>query len=230
MAEIGLYDRLLRLPLFLGMSRADLQQVAGHTKFDFKKYAAQTHVVNEGDMCKSLYFLLNGDIHVMTEADDHGYRVVEDLAAPEIFQTESVFGLRQRFTHTYVAKSDCSVMCISKQDILRLFDQFEIFRINLLNLVSTLSQKQGRRLWNVPPKSLEERIVRFFETHCVRPAGEKIFYVNMNRLAEELNDSRLDISRALHTLQSQQLLHLYRGRIHIPALEKLINQQKECVI
>ena len=37
MQEDKLYDTLLNLPLFLGMSRADLLQIAGHTKFDFQK-------------------------------------------------------------------------------------------------------------------------------------------------------------------------------------------------
>lgn len=214
------------LPLFLGMSRNDLQQVAGQTRFDFKKFTGGALIVKEGEACKCLYFLLGGEVIVTTEADNHSFRVEEDLYAPEIFQPECVFGLSQRFTHTYMAKTDCSMMCIDKQEVVKLADQFEIFRINLLNLISTLSQKQSRRTWRVPPKTLEERITRFFETHCVRPAGEKMMYIKMSRIAEELNDSRLDVSRALNAMQDKQLLQLYRGRIHIPALEKLINQEK----
>ena len=37
MAENQLYDTLLALPLFLGMSRNELRQAAGITKFDFQK-------------------------------------------------------------------------------------------------------------------------------------------------------------------------------------------------
>ena len=37
MQEDRVYDNLLNLPLFLGMSRNDLLEVAGHTKFDFQK-------------------------------------------------------------------------------------------------------------------------------------------------------------------------------------------------
>lgn len=225
MAENGLYDRLLMLPLFLGMSRNDLQQVAGQTRFDFKKFTTGDIIVKEGDACKCLYFLMSGELCVTSEADNHDFRVEEALTAPEIFQPECIFGLSQRFTHSYMAKKDCSMMCIDKKEVMKLSEQFEIFRINLLNLVSTLSQKQNRKIWKVPPKTLEERIVRFFEAHCVRPAGEKMLYIKMNRIAEELNDSRLDISRALNSMQDKQLLHLYRGRIHIPALEKLINQE-----
>ena len=44
----------------------------------------------------------------------------------------------------------------------------------------------------------------------------------MNQLADDLNDSRLDISRALNQMQSNGLLTLHRGRIEIPMLEKLV--------
>lgn len=43
----------------------------------------------------------------------------------------------------------------------------------------------------------------------------------MTRLAEELNDSRLDISHALNDMQANGWLTLHRGRIQIPKLELL---------
>lgn len=224
MPESRLYDTLLALPLFLGMSRNDLHQAAGRTKFDFHKIPAGGEIVKEGDRCLYLFFLLSGDIDVITEADDHGYSVIEDITAPEIFQPERIFGLNQRFTHTYKAKTDCSIMRIEKPDVFRLAEEFRIFRINLLNIVSTQTQKLYRRALRVPPKTLDERIIRFFEAHCLRPAGEKTFHIKMARIAEEVNDSRLDVSRALNRLKDASLLQLYRERIYIPALEKLINR------
>ena len=224
MAENQLYDTLLALPLFLGMSRNELRQAAGITKFDFQKKSDGECIVKEGDHCQHLFFLLKGDIDVITEANDHGYRIEEDITAPEIFQPERIFGLNTRFTHTYIARSPCNLMRIEKQEVHKLSDEFEIFRINFLNLISAQTQKLSRNILRVPPKTLEDRIIRFFESHCLRPAGEKTFCIKMTRIAEELNDSRRDISKALNQLKEKGLLELYRGRIHIPALEKLINR------
>ena len=74
MADNSLYDILLSLPLFLGMSRNDLHEAAGKARFDFQKIAEGQTIVEEGERCLSLYFLLTGDIQVVTEADDHGDR------------------------------------------------------------------------------------------------------------------------------------------------------------
>lgn len=46
----------------------------------------------------------------------------------------------------------------------------------------------------------------------------------MDRLAQELNVKRLKVSVALNELETKGLLELHRGRISIPALEKLINR------
>lgn len=224
MKENKFYDTLLALPLFLGMSRSDLRQAAGKTKFDFHKVPAGEAIVREGEKCQHLVFLLTGDIDVITEADDHGYRIEEDITAPEIFQPERIFGLNQHFTHTYIAQNDCSIMRIEKQEVVKLSEAFGNFRINILNLISTQVQKMSRRMLRVPPKTLEERIIRFFESHCIRPAGMKTFYIKMTRIADEVNDSRLDVSRALNHLEKEELLELHRGRVTIPALEKLINR------
>lgn len=106
MAENRLYDTLLSLPLFLGLSRNDLHHAAGITKFDFQKIKEGELIVGEGECCQHLFFLLTGDVNVITDADDHGYRIEEDITAPEIFQPERIFGLSQRFTHTYIARNN----------------------------------------------------------------------------------------------------------------------------
>ena len=224
MSTNRLYDSLLSLPLFLGMTRYDFQNVAGKTRFDFQKLEEGETIVEEGTSCTRLYYLISGDIKVITQADDYGYQVEEDISAPESFQLERLFGLTQRFTDTYVAKNSCSIMSVSKQEIMKLSDEYEIFRINLLNLVCTQSQKNNRRLFRVPAKTLSERLIRFFESHSVRPAGEKIFHIKMTRLAEEMNVKRIYVSKALNELQSEGLIQLQRGRIYIPALENLIKR------
>ena len=222
MATLQLYDQLLQFPLFQGMSRDDLVQVAGHTRFDFQKYAAQKTIVGEGDACTHFYFLLSGTLGVETCSDNHSYRVVEQLSAPYMLQAETVFGYYQRYTHTYRALTPVNVMRLDRQEVMRLSEQFLVFRINLLNLFATQSQKCLRQVWRHSPRTLDERIVRFFVQHCIHPAGPKVFYILMTRLADELNDSRLDVSRALNRLQAKGMLSLHRGRIEIPQMEYLL--------
>lgn len=222
MATLQIYEKLLLFPLFQGMSRDDLELVAGHTRFGFSKMNQGSTIVAEGDDCRQLLFLINGTLRVETMADDRSYMVVEQLEAPVILQPEVIFGYTQRYTHTYIAKTDVNLITVGKDEVLRLSEDFLVFRLNLLNMFATQTQKSSRLLWQHVPVTLEDRIVRFFAQHCIYPAGPKMFHVLMNRLAEELNDSRLDVSRALNALQRDGKIVLHRGRVEIPQMERLL--------
>ena len=88
--------------------------------------------------------------------------------------------------------------------------------------MATESQRLRLQQWRQAPQTLRERITRFLFSRCIYPAGPKTFYILMNQMAADLNDSRLDISRALNDMQAGGLLALHRGRIEIPMLERLL--------
>lgn len=222
MAVLQLFDKLLQFPLFQGMSRDDLEIVAGHTRFGFLKIGAGKTVVKSGDNCTQLHFLINGMLKVRTYADDYGYSIEEQMTAPNIIQLESIFGYYQRYTHDFIAQTDCNFITIDKEEVVRLTEDFLVFRLNIMNHFATQAQKQMRQVWNRPPQSLEDRVVRFLNQHVTYPAGHKVYNILMIRLAEEVNDSRLNVSRVLNDMQHKGLLSLSRGKIEIQQLERLL--------
>ena len=217
-----IYDRLLQFTLFQGMSHADLMQVAGHTKFNFSKLSVGKKLVKEGDDCHHLVFVTNGTLRAETVSDDHSCRVTESISAPYILQPERLFGITQRYSSSFTAETPCSLISIDKQEVLLLLETQLVFRLNMLNLLAAESQRLRHHAWRTAPRTLPERITRFFFSRCLYPAGPKTFHILMQQMAKELNDSRLDISVALNKMQAEGLLTLHRGRIEIPMLERLL--------
>ncbi len=217
-----IYDRLLQFTLFQGMSRADLMEVVTHTKMGFHKVVAGKKVVKEGDDCTSFNMLTNGMLELETMSDDHSCRVVETISAPYTLQPERLFGISQRYTTTAKALTTCNFITLDKQEVLLLMETQLVFRLNLLNLMAADTQRISHRAWRTAPKSLRERITRFLFDRCLYPAGPKTFYILMQQIAHDMNDSRLDVSVALNKMQDDELLTLHRGRIEIPMLERLL--------
>lgn len=222
MAGLQIYDRLLQFPLFQGMSRDDLEIVAGHTRFGFLKVTAGRQIIQVGDPCTHLYFLINGTLKIETFSDDRRYSVTEQMSSPYILQQESIFGYYQRYTHNFYALTDANFLTLDKEEVVRLSEDFLVFRLNLMNHLATQTQKLIQSQWRRNPLSLRERIVRFLFQHTLYPAGPKTFHILMERLAEEVNDSRLNVSRTLNRMQETGILELHRGRIEIPQLERLL--------
>lgn len=227
MVSLQLYDQLLQFPLFLGMSRDDLSHIAGHTKFDFQKESARSVLYRADAACTHLCLLLSGSVSVETQSDDGSYTLVEQLTAPVILEPEAIFGYQQRYTHTFCAVTPVALLRIDRSEVVRLTEQFLIFRINLLNLLATRAQKLQHQPWRRSPQTLEQRIIRFVASRCVHPAGPKTLRILMTQLAVEVGDSRLDVSRALNRMQSQGLMTLYRGRIEIPQMERLLMEYEQ---
>ncbi|MGN1263146.1 MAG: Crp/Fnr family transcriptional regulator [Prevotella sp.] len=222
MATLQLYDKLLQFPLFQGMSISDLRQIVAHTKFDFLKLPANKRVIKDGERCDKIYFLTNGCLRQESVSDDHSYAVIEELPAPAMIQPECIVGLNRRFHGTFHTLTDVNFITIDKREVSILSDSFLVFRLNLLNIFATQTQKLQRRPWTRCPRNLHNRIVRFFIDHCNHPAGKKIFHIKMEQLALELNDSRINISRALNAMQDKGMVTLGRSRIEIAAIEHLM--------
>ncbi len=217
-----IYDRLLQFTLFQGMSRADLMEVVTHTKMGFHKISSGKKIVKEGDNCNQFWMMTNGSVRLETVSDDHSCSVVETINAPYTLQPERLFGINQRYTTNIKTLASCNFITLDKEEVLLLLESQLVFRLNLINLMATDTQRISHRAWRSAPKSLRERIVRFFFDRCLYPAGPKTFNILMQTIAQELNDSRLDISRALNEMQDDGLLTLHRGRIEIPLLERLL--------
>ena len=222
MPSFQFIEKLLETPLFQGLSKADLHEIVGRTKFGFSKYDADRIVVRADGYCSELLFLLNGTIDISVDSADHAFTVTERLSAPLQIQPHRLFGLNQHYTATVRTFTPCNFMTLSKSEVMKLHANYDIFRINLTNLLATSVQRYENRLFATPGDSLRARIVRFFTMHSTHPAGEKIIKIKMNTLAHELNDSRLNVSIELNKLQSEGLIALSRGLIRIPALERCL--------
>lgn len=221
--NLTFYDSLLKFRLFQGLSRTEMMQIAGNTKFGFLK-EREGKVVAAGDTpCRQLLLLTAGSMTATRRSNDGGYYVTETIMPPWAVQPEALFGAQPRYTATWRTSQECSFITLQKDEVMRLLDDFLIIRLNLLNILSTMAQRSQQRNWRKEPQTLRQRFVRFVMDHVLYPAGAKEFHILMTRLAAELGDSRLDTSRMLNQLQNDGLLKLSRGVIAIPSLELLVN-------
>ena len=224
---LNMYDTLLRLPLFQGMGQEDLAKVVGHTRFEFSRYKLHDILIQEGEACRGLVFLTKGQLTTIHTSDNREVEVREQLPAPTVLQPESLFGLTQRYSMTFIASSEqCDTLSISKEEANRLLGTYELFRTSLLNIICTQAQRRSHLPWRSRPRSIREKIVRFISDHCQYPAGEKDIRIRMLSLATEIGESRLNVSRALHAMASESLLELSREHIHILHMEDMFGKTR----
>ena len=129
--------------------------------------------------------------------------------------------LMQHYTKDFIAQTDCSLLSLDKQEVLRLLDNHLIFRLNFLNSISMLAQRMGRIPWRRQSDGIRQQFVDFLRLRCLTQAGPKVVKIRMEDLAHELHQSRLNVSRMLNGMQHKGLLSMSRGVLTIPQLEAL---------
>lgn len=219
--ERTMFEMLLELPLFQGLCLADLTRIIETERMAFEKYDAGKYLIKQDTSCRRIVFLLKGTLTKHTVSDNHTYAVSERISAPAVLQPESIFGLTPMYAHSYQAQSDAHIIAINKDAVNRTLMQYEIFRINLNNYLSTKIQRTQRLLWGPVPTSVEQSIVRFLRLHIQHPAGEKILHIKMEDLGKQIKETRINVSRALNRMQRQGLVLLRRKEIVIPSFERL---------
>ena len=88
----SMYEILMELPLFKGVSRYKLSEIVGTTKFHFLKYLADETVVNAGDPCTHIVFIISGKLRVTIANSNNRFKVSQTLEAPNVLSPEFLFG------------------------------------------------------------------------------------------------------------------------------------------
>ena len=208
--EYTMYDTLLQLPLFQGLSKAELSEVIEKVKFHFQRFRNEEIILKQGGICNQLIFLLDGEMTFETTAPVAPLVLEEILIGPSIVEIHSLFGKRPCYKATYRARGEVSILTIDKQYLYGVLDQYEVIRMNLFNLLSNKAEQMFETIWNISSQKLEGRIVYLMGSLCCIPRGEKILRIKMEDLAQLLDDTRLNVSRVLNKWQERGLVEMRR--------------------
>ncbi|MBQ9498688.1 MAG: Crp/Fnr family transcriptional regulator [Bacteroidaceae bacterium] len=217
-----MYDKLLQLSLFQGLTLKDFTSILSKVKFRFEKYQAGDTIIREGDDCKRVAFLLDGEIMKKTvTSGEHPMEVNEWFTAPLTFELSSLFGLQTTYRSTYIACTDASVMWMHKRFLVEELNIYPIVDMNYRNIMSAQVQRMNDYLWSAPPSTDKGYAARFFLQRMEQMQGKKVFRALRADLAAHMNVSFNKVSVVLPELQKEGVLTYDRGVITIPEAARL---------
>lgn len=213
--EITMYDALLQLPLFQGLGKNDLTCILDKVKIYFSRHKSGDIILRKGETCNKLVFLLNGTIQAESSDKKNVFSLYETIQAPFLIEPYSLFGWSTEYIATYSTVTACDLMTIEKSYLLSELNNYEIIRLNYMNILSNRVQMLNERLWMNLAEQIDTRIINFIWLHSIVSSGEKVLKVKMDDLAKLLDSTRIRISRALNNMQNKKMMTLHRGEIRI---------------
>lgn len=153
-----MYEILMGLPLFNGVSRERMIEVVGNTKFHFLKYLPDETIVTAGEECSHIKFIISGSARVSITNNDGRFTVSQTLEAPDVIAPEFLFGRSTKYPCTAVAIDAVGILQIEKADYLRILNTDRVFLYNLLNTLSMKAQKGLEGILALTTGALDERL------------------------------------------------------------------------
>ena len=225
--ETTIYDNFLLLPLFQGLSKNDFTTIIEKVKLNFLTYQPGEVILHQNDNCQQLVFLLNGEITIQTTEPQNKYTFSEVIEAPYIVELHSLFGMRPYYAATYEAKTVAKLLSIDKESVVNILDKYEVFHLNVLNMLCNQTQIANLKIWKTHSGTLEEKIANFLLLRSQKAVGERTLQITMEVLASLIGETRIRVSNLLNELQEKNLLSLKRKEIYIPSLEKLLAELQQ---
>ena len=217
-----MYESLLCLPFFQGMSKDDITEILGKVTLEFKRHGDGDVIFRHGEPCDKFIIITQGKATSTAFAPDKSYTLTEELTAPIAIEPHSTFGNNTNFKRDYIAKDECTILYVDKQHLFGELKKHDIFTINLLNQVCRRAQQKEHEVWNYNQTSIAGKIARFIAMRCDSTKGEKHITIKMERLATLLGETRLNISKSLNEMQEAGYLTLHRGGIAVHNLSAMI--------
>lgn len=218
-----MYENLLALPYFQGMSKDDITAILDKVTFEFAKHKDGDPICLHGEKCDKFMILIQGEMSVIANAPDSSYTLTEQIHAPYAIEPYSMFGYNNHYIRDYIAMGECAILTINKRFLFSEFSKHSIFTINFLNLISHKTQKLNDEIWEHTPRSIKGRIAHFITMRSEHPNGRKSLAIKMERLASILCETRLNVSKSLNEMQDSGLIELHRKEIVIPSLKRLVD-------
>lgn len=211
----SMFDTLLELPLFRGVSREKIAEIVGKAKFHFLKYLPGHEFVHKGEACTHLKFILSGDVRVTIDNLDGRFSVSQTLTGPDVLLPDFLFGRATSYPCSGVAVTPTSILQIEKSEYVKILSLDTVFLLNYLNYLSMNAQKAVDGVLALSVGDIESRIA-FWIISLTQPSGKDIRMECRHRdLTSVFGVQRSSLVAALTNMKSQGLVDFDGNTIEI---------------
>ena len=216
------YELLTKLPLLQGISGKELAHIENMTGMEINEVPAMKRpLIRQNDPCTHLVFLTTGKMMREYTSHDGRFQTKSVLQAPTLLEPYNLYGLNCKFRCSYTPLENVSVITVKKTDVQQHLMKTEIFRINYFNLLSAIIHKKDMLLRPCRHLTVKEKILQFILKLFPDCESQAEIAIKMTDLAEYIDETRLNTSRALNQLEKAGLMELKRSLIVIPDIKKI---------
>lgn len=225
----SMYEILMDLPLFQGVSHAKISELIEKIKFHFLKYLNNEQFIEASDPCQQLKFLISGKVRITLWNQNKRIRVSETLSAPNVIGAEYLFGRSTAYPYNVSASPDAGILQIEKADYLKILKSDAVFLFNMLNYLSRNSQTPMEAVLSLTSGSVVERFAFWATSVTYKNATDIIINCKQKDMYTMLGVQRSSFMNTLAELKERNILDFSSSEIKIKdrdTLSEILNSER----
>ncbi len=202
----SMYQQLMQLPLFQGVSTEKITELVEKLPFHFLKYRSGEQIVAAGDPCTHMRFIVSGKVRLETSSSKLKVSLEQILATPNVLAPDYLFGRDTTYPFSAFAEGGCGILQLLKGDYIKMINTDKVFLFNILNFLSSGSQRGIAMALAARDGSVEERLAMLMNVLVAPGATDVVLKFKQKDLCSLLGTQRTTLVSMLDRLSEQEIL------------------------
>lgn len=216
-----MYQQLMQLPLFQGVSTDKITSLVEKLPFHFLKFRNGEQIFAAGDQCTHMRFIVSGRVRLETQCDHLRISLLQTLSTPHVLAAEYLFGRETTYPYTAVADGLCGILQLRKSDYIKMLGTDKVFLFNILNYLSSGSQRNTSAALAIKDGSVMERLAMIIDVLTVTGATDVTLRYKQKDLCSLLGTQRTTLIASLDRLSDEDILDYDSNELRILDQQRL---------
>lgn len=202
----SMYQQLMQLPLFQGVSTDKITALVEKLPFHFLKFRNREQICAAGDACTHIKFIVSGKVRLEMPFPTLRVSILQTLSTPHVLAPEYLFGRETVYPFTAISDGPSGILQLRKSDYIKMINMDKVFLFNILNYLSSGSQRGMSVAMGIKDGSVTERLAMLVDMLVIPGATDVALRFKQKDLCSLLGTQRTTLIATLDRLTDNGLL------------------------
>lgn len=208
--------------LFNNVDKTNILKIINNLKYSIISYKKGEVIFQEEERCTSIGLIINGTINIERIYPNGKSIVMSKFKDGDVFGEALLFSKVNKYPATVIALSDCRVLYLTKNEIVKLFSMENRIMENFMMLLSEKIIILNNKIRSIALKSVRQKVVDYILCEYMNEKNKEIILkYSKEEIASDIGIPRPSLSRELIRLRDEGLINFSRNKITILNIEEL---------
>lgn len=209
----NIVEQLEKIKLFQGLKRSNIIELLDKTDYTLATYAENRIIQGR---VRGLSILLTGYVDIKKNLLNGNLLLLRRVESPDIFGISSIFSENTKSENIIVTQTECSIMYLSENDIMNLFENSKDVLRNYLILIASKVDYLNKKIDILTDSNTSTKLLHYLlSLQNTRINGYVMLYITKKDLADLLHMGRTSLYRAFNKLEHDKVIRVKGNKIYL---------------